>query len=199
MDVEQAMARQILLILGHPDPSETTFCGALASAYARGAEASGFDVRQIRVGALDLPYVRNSAEWRAPAKGPEIRAAQERFIQADHLVFVYPLWLGDMPAKLKSFLEHVSCGGSIIDLDAKGGWRKKLNGKSARIIVTMGMPALAYRWYYLSHSLRSFARNILAFSGVAPIRKTIIGTVEGSSDERAAWLARVQALGEKGG
>jgi putative NADPH-quinone reductase len=38
---------------------------------------------------------------------------------------------------------------------------KFLSYKSARIIVTLGMPTLRYRWYFRAHSLRSLKRNIL--------------------------------------
>jgi putative NADPH-quinone reductase len=42
-------------------------------------------------------------------------------------------------------------------------------GKSARIVVTMGMPALFYTLVYRAHSLKSLERNILGFVGFAPI------------------------------
>jgi len=31
-------------------------------------------------------------------------------------------------------------------------WKKLLKGRSARIAVTMGMPALVYRWYFDAYS-----------------------------------------------
>ena len=40
-----------------------------------------------------------------------------------------------------------------------------MSGKSARIVVTMGMPGFWYRWYFRAHSLRSLQRNILKFVG----------------------------------
>jgi len=45
----------------------------------------------------------------------------------------------------------------------KGLPPKLLKGRSARVIVTMGMPALFYRWYYRAHSVKNLERNILAF------------------------------------
>ena len=35
-----------------------------------------------------------------------------------------------------------------------------LKGRSARIVVTMGMPALFYSLYYRSHSVKSLKRNV---------------------------------------
>jgi hypothetical protein len=78
-------------------------------------------------------------------------------------------------------------------------WPGLLNGKSARIIVTMGMPAWLYRWYFLAHSLKSLERNILRFSGVKPVRETLIGGVEaGGMPSRARWLETVRARGYAG-
>lgn len=71
-----------------------------------------------------------------------------------------------------------------------------LKGRSARLIVTMGMPAFFYRLYYRAHSLKSLKRNILEFCGIAPVRASLVGTVE-AAGHRELWLAKVQALGRK--
>lgn len=67
---------------------------------------------------------------------------------------------------------------------------------SARVVMTMGMPAWAYRWYFRAHSLKSLERNILRFSGIGPIRETLIGSVEAIKPERRQrWLAELRDLG----
>jgi putative NADPH-quinone reductase len=78
-----------------------------------------------------------------------------------------------------------------------GKWPVKfLRGKSARIVITMGMPAPIYRWYFHAHSLRSLQRNILKFVGFGSIRSTLIGNVAGlSKDQRMQWLDNLRALG----
>jgi putative NADPH-quinone reductase len=58
-------------------------------------------------------------------------------------------------------------------------WRKLLKGKSARIVVTMGMPTLFYRWYFRVHSLKNLERNILAFCGIRPA-SGVVGQTAGS-------------------
>ena len=75
--------------------------------------------------------------------------------------------------------------------------KKLWSGKSARIVVTMGMPAFAYRWFFLAHSLKSLQRNILGFCGIRPTRVTLIGQVETMNEERrAAWLDEMRGLGD---
>ena len=191
------MARRIAIIQGHPDPEGGHFCNALAVAYRDGAEAAGHHVDLIETGRMDLPYLCNKAQWDAPPTDEAVLEMQRIVGAADHLVILYPLWLGDMPAVLKSALEHLSCGGFVMAVDDSGHWQAKLKGKSARVVVTMGMPALVYRLFFLSHSLKSLERNILKFSGVKPVRTTLMGQVEGESRKarRDGWLAQMRRLG----
>jgi putative NADPH-quinone reductase len=180
----------------HPDSRGGHFVNAIADAYAEGAEKAGHKVLRIAVSRLEFELLGDARAWAAGA--PEsLRPAQAAILEADHLVFVYPLWMGSMPALLKGFLEQVSSGGLMIE-PAEGGrsWVRKLKGKSARVIVTMGMPAAAYRYYFGAHSLKSFERNVLKFAGVDPVRDTVIGMIEARSPEnRARLLKRIGRLG----
>jgi len=192
--------RRILLIQGHPDPAGGRFCHALADAYARGAEARGSEVERCQVAALDFPLLRTKSDFQHGDAPETLRPIQPAIERADHLVIVYPLWLGTMPALLKAFMEQVFRPGFVAESRADG-WQRpsRLKGKSARVIVTMGMPAIIYRWYFRAHGLRNLERNILRFCGIRPVKDTLIGLVEVMSDaERRRWLERVEGLGVKG-
>jgi putative NADPH-quinone reductase len=193
------MPSRILVIQGHPDHSAPHFGHALAEAYARGAREAGHELRSLEVATLDFPLLRNKAEWEAGALPAELRSAQSSIGWAEHLVLFYPLWLGGMPALMKGFLEQVARPGFALSKPAKGELpRKLLSGRSARIVVTMGMPALVYRWYFGAHSVKALKRNILGFVGIAPIRDTMVGGVEGLKPaERQRWLDRLCALGRR--
>jgi len=192
------MPRTILLIDGHPDPDPAHLDHALAEAYARGADGAGNAVLRLRVAVLDFPILRSKADFDAGAPPPDIAKAQQAILAADHLVIVYPLWLGGMPALLKGFLEQVFRPSFAFDLE-KGPLRGKLKGKSARVVVTMGMPALAYRWFYRAHSLKSLERNVLKFAGIGPIRESLYGMVESVTDDRReGWLDEMEKLGKAG-
>lgn len=190
---------KIAIIDGHPDPARGRYVNALADAYEAGAARGGHEVNRINLSGLEFPILRSAAQW-ADAVPPALKFAQEAIGWADHLVILYPLWLGAMPAHLKGFLEQVTCGGFAIAAKEGGpGWSQNLKGKSARIIVTMGMPSQLYRLYFGAHSLKSLERNILKFAGVSPVRDTLIGLVEGISPERRARiLERIGKLGEAG-
>ena len=118
------MARRISIVQGHPDPSGGRLCHALADAYAGGAEGAGHEVRRVEVARLEFPLLRTQAEFEAGAAPPEIQIAQA-IHWAEHLVIVYPLWLGTMPALLKGFLEQAFRPGFAFDPGAMGLWDKR--------------------------------------------------------------------------
>ena len=191
------MSERIAIIQGHPDPAGNHFCHALAEGYARGASDAGHELRTVDVARLEFPLLRRAVDWQDAAPPPSIRAAQETIAWAGHLVIIFPLWHGDMPALLKGFFEQALRPGFALGKAAPGRLPKKmLKGKSARIVVTMGMPAFFYRLYYRGHSVKSLKRNILELCGIDPVRTSLIGTVESQAlGKRELWLAKMAMLG----
>ena len=194
------MSRRIAIIQGHPDPQGGHFGHALADSYARGARQAGHDVRIVDVARTDFPVLRTRDEWENGVFPESIRRVQDTIRWAEHLVILYPLWLGSMPALLKAFLEQVMRPGfGTSRVESGKTWKKLLTGRSARVVVTMGMPAVVYRWYFGAHSLKSLERNILKFVGIGPVAETLIGLVETVSGEsRRKWLDKLRALGAAG-
>jgi putative NADPH-quinone reductase len=191
------MSRRITVIQGHPDAGRPHFCHALANEYAAGATAAGHEVRRIEVATLGLPLLSSNEEWDTRPAGDAILACQRDIDWAQHLVILYPLWLGDMPAMLKGFFEQVFRPGFAVPAGTSKG-KRLLKGRSARVVVTMGMPAPLYRWFFRAHSLRSLERNILAFCGIGPVRDSLIGMVEaGGPAKHQRWLATMRELGRR--
>jgi putative NADPH-quinone reductase len=192
------VSKHILIIDGHPDAKSNHYVHALSTAYRDGARSGGHLVRGIIVSELWFPLLRTSEDFKSGTPTETIRKAQEWLMWADHVVILFPLWLGSMPALLKAFFEQVLRPGFAF-VTARGRLfpqQKLLAGKSARIIVTMGMPAWFYRWYFRAHSLKSLKRNILASCGLKPVRACCVGAVETMSQaDRGSWLSKVQGLG----
>lgn len=190
------MGRRIVIIEGHPDPGGGHLCHALADAYAAGAAGAGHAVRRIEVARIEVPILRSKAEFDAGAPPAAIAAAQADLAWADHLVFLYPLWLGSMPALLKAFLEQTLRPGFAFE---PGRMRGRLAGRSARVVITMGMPVFAFRWWFGAHSLKAFERNILRFVGIRPVRESLFGMVEAAgTDKPAGWIDGMRQLGAAG-
>jgi putative NADPH-quinone reductase len=71
------------------------------------AEAAGRQISRIQVAKLDFPLLRTKESFENEPMPPALQPAQEAIARADHLMIVYPLWLGTMPALLKAFLEQI--------------------------------------------------------------------------------------------
>lgn len=191
------MSDRITIIVGHPDGDRARFGHALAAAYAAGAREAGHDVRVVTIADLAFPLLRSQKEWMEGPVPAAIVEAQHDLEWATHIALFYPLWLGDVPAMLKAFLEQVMRPGFALRYRDGGLPEKLLAGRSADVIVTMGMPSFIYRGWFGAHSVRSLKRNILHFVGIAPVGTTIIGEVEGSPKSRERWLGRMAKLGRR--
>jgi putative NADPH-quinone reductase len=193
------MTKRILIIDGHPDPAGERLVHALAQAYREGAEQGKHEVLVLRVADLEFPLLRTQADYEKGDPSDAIRRCQSMLDWATHMVIVYPLWLGSMPAMLKALLEQILRPGFAYSSRKLGRWPVKLqSGKSARIVITMGMPGWFYRWYFRAHSLRSLKRNVLHFIGFRRVRATLIGNVAKlSSSQRQACLQRMRKLGAR--
>ena len=192
------MPRRLTIVQGHPDPGGKHLCHALADAYAEGAAAAGHEITRIEVAQLDFPILRTQEEFERGDLPQMLVGARDGIVSAQHLVAIFPLWHGTMPALLKAFLEQVMRPGVALEYRKHGFPRGLLAGRSARIVVTMGMPALIYRWYFRAHGVRGLERSVLRFAGMKLVRETLLGMVDAVSDaKRRAWLERMRTYGRQ--
>lgn len=189
-----AASRRILVINGHPDPSPERLSAGLASAYADGARAKGHEVRRLDVGAMDFSILRRVQDFMTEPGEDSILHAREEFSWAQHIVFVFPLWLGGPPALLKAFMEQVGRHDFLLGQSSSGFPAGKLKGRSARLVVTMGMPSVIYCFVFGGFGVRAFAKGILGLAGVKPVRITYFGM---PSEKRCSnWATRIRKMGE---
>lgn len=192
------MSRRILVILGHPDAE--SFCAALADAYADAARQAGHEVRLLRLGTLVFDPILHEGYRRIQALESDLACAQNDILWAQHLVFVYPIWWGAMPALLKGFFDRLFLPGFAFRYrEGSALWDRLLTGRSARLLVTMDTPPWYYRWVYHMPGHRQMRHTILEFSGIKPVGTSSFGPVRGSSPQRRErWLTAVRRLGREG-
>ena len=191
------MPKKILVILGQPQ--RKSFGGALAEAYAEGAREAGAEVRELFLGDLTFDACGTAGNPQGRDLEPDLARAQEAIKWADHLVFVYPIWWGTIPALLKGFIERVFLPGFAVNFrEHSPWWDKLLTGRSARLIVTLNTPSWYYRWVYGRPGHNTMKRTILEFCGIKPVRITEVGPIKDSTDQkRKQWLGQVQAIGRQ--
>ncbi|MFC5069785.1 NAD(P)H-dependent oxidoreductase [Flaviflagellibacter deserti] len=182
---------RILVIQGHPDGKEPHLCQSLADVYCDEAQQNGHLVRRIDLAAVTFPLLRSHSEWRQPPS-KEIALAQESVAWADHIVLIFPLWLGCMPALLKGFLEQLLRPGFALT-ESRTGPKPLLTGKTASVIVTMCMPSSLYPLQFRPHELKVLERNVLRLVGIRPLRRMIIGRADKLSlEDRDRWLDKLR-------
>jgi putative NADPH-quinone reductase len=186
---------KIAIVVGHSE--RTTFCEALGRAYAKGADAAGHEAQLFVLSEMNFDPILHHGFRKEQPLEPDLRAAYEALAWCNHLVIVFPLWCGDMPAILKGFIERILQPDLIARQDSENAMNWHIfSNKSARLIVTMGMPVTIYRWWYWGHALKLITRNILHFIGIRPVRQTLYGMIGTSRPQtRERWLHEVEALG----
>ena len=189
--------KKVLIIQGHPD--RESYCRALSMAYKVGALNAGSEVQEIIVSDLKFnPNLEFGYRKRTELE-PDLLEAQEKIKWAEHLVIIYPLWWGGMPALLKGFFDRTFLPGFAFQKRENSvWWDKYLMGKSARIITTMDQPAWYHWLIYGEPAHKALKKMILEFCGIKPVKTTSIGPIRFSKDEfRKKYLEKVKALGIK--
>lgn len=190
------MPMNVTIILGHPDAS--SYCGSLADTYADAARRAGHDVRLFRLGDIAFDPVLHHGYHQRQELEPGLLELREAITWARHLVFVYPVWWGSMPALLKGFFDRTFLPGYAFKYrDNSPFWDKLLAGRSADVITTMDTPPWYYRFIYTRPGHHQIRKTILEFSGITPVRITSLGPVRYATQEkREQWRRKVEKLAQ---
>lgn len=189
--------KRILMIFGNP--KRDSLCHALGEAYAQGARGKGHVVRQLKLGEMEFDPVLRDGYDQSQNLEPDLLEAQRLIHWAEHLVFVYPVWWGGIPALLKGFFDRVFLPGFAFKYRNRSQlWDKLLSGRSADLLVTMDTPPWYFRWVYAAPAHRQMTRTILGFCGIRTRRLSEFAPVRPSTEEqRQNWLRKAEALGER--
>jgi multimeric flavodoxin WrbA len=148
--------RKIMIIDGHPDPNEERFCHALGTATHWRLPVRDIPSDVVACGERSVRAIRSGMEQESV---PADLEAQEGIRWADHLVLVYPLWLGTMPALLQAFLEQVLRGFRVAPRDQfRQGTAAEQIGAHRR---DNGHAGDAIRVFILAQNLMVPSRNVL--------------------------------------
>jgi putative NADPH-quinone reductase len=193
------MAKNILLILGHP--SENSFCNALLEAYKNGAERAGAICHTIYISRLNFDVTLSDGYKTGEAMQLEedLIASQQLIRWADHVVMAYPNWWGFMPAIAKGFIDRVFLPGfAFKNHSGKVFPEKLLKGKSIRLLITMDTPKWWFYLIYRASQYQILKDIVFGYVGFNPIRFSTFGFIRKSTDkQRINWLRKVEQLGRQ--
>ena len=186
----------VLIVYAHPDPG--SFNSAVLESVKRGLSEGGHTVTVIdlyREGYDPVLVFNDNVKRTDP--DPLTKGYQDMISEADHLIFVYPVWWYGLPAILKGFMDRVLTPGFAYDT---GGALPKglLSDKSAWVLYTMGTPG----WYVTlcrgNAEWIAVRDGILRFCGIRRIKKMRFAGVNTSSQKRRErWLRHVYRRAKK--
>ncbi|MFT3749238.1 MAG: NAD(P)H-dependent oxidoreductase [Agriterribacter sp.] len=196
---------RVAIIFNHP--YEKSYCNAILTAVTNGLQKAGHEVDLMHLDRDEFDPVMRSKDLyafaRAKADGENIYENidaqvlnyKERLEQAEHLIFIFPVWWELMPAMTKGFIDKVIFPGISYDY-AKNGLKmtsrlKKL--KRTTIITTQNTPALLYRLVFGNAIKYALLRGTFWKVGF-PKRKWInlclVKFVSGKKREK--WLTSIE-------
>lgn len=190
--------KNILIILGNPARERKSFCEALAHAYSQAASVGGHKVEILKIAEMTFDPILHEGYKGTQLPEPDIVPCQQKILNADHLVIIYPLWQFMIPALLKGFFERTLTPGFAYQIENKPISYRPLKGKSARIIQTMGMPTVFYSFYFFQHGAKALS-SALRFLGLRITGIYYCGLIESKNAKRRdRYLKWVSKLGSAG-
>ena len=187
--------KKILIINGHPNPESFNF--AIAEAYKKGVIQSGASIDAITISELQFnPNLQFGYQKRTELE-QDLLDAWNKIQNADHLVWIHPVWWGGLPAITKGFIDRLFLPGMAFQYRENSvWWDKLLKGKTAHIITTLDQPDWYYRLFYARPSVNQLKKCILQFCGVKPVKVSYIGIIKTANEaQREKWLQKVYNLG----
>lgn len=186
--------KKILVILGHP--SAKSFNKTIFKRYIDSSLALGNQVRSLELGKLDFDVISRNPQDHGDKLESDLIKAQKDILWSEHLVFIYPIWWGNVPALLKGFIDRVFISGFSHRYLSNGGYEKLLGGRSAHLIVTMDAPSI-FESIFLHGAAtnRVMKQATLEFCGIKPVKITRIGQLrKKNKEEREKILQKIASL-----
>ena len=197
----QSAHKKIVILVGHSDETPT-ITSELALLYEAAATKAGHTVKKFHLAQMKFDPILHKGYKTIQALEPDLKAFQEAVKESDHLMIIYPNWWCTMPALLKGFFDRVWLPGFAFNMrkNKQGvpvlGWRKRLKGKSARVIVLSGTHPF-FIWMLFGDYTNELKMGILWFAGFK-VRSTLLGPSETAPEwKRNEWRRKIARLGAR--
>ncbi len=157
--------KRIFILLGHPDSGMEPLCRTLADTYEEAATAAGHEVRRMNLFDLSFDPVLHKGYRAIQELEPDLKTVQENLSWCEHFVLVYPNWWGGMPGELKGMWDRMFLPRFAFRMwKNRFGWDALLRGRTARVLITCGNPALLDHLAFGDFTA-SIKRSLLEFAG----------------------------------
>lgn len=137
-----APSRTALLVTCHPDPA--SLCGQAARTIAAALSAGGTALAHHDLEAIDFKAAIGAGEYAGYAQGQmpqDVEPLARELGTAEMLVFVFPVWMYAMPARLKGYFDRVWRPGVSFAFTPQGLEPLLTGVRHLRVIATHGATA----------------------------------------------------------
>lgn len=187
--------KKILVINGHPGVQSLSL--ELAKSYVAGAKKGGASVKELHIKDLTFDPVLHEGYKKRQELEPDLQRAQELIKWADHLVVFSPVWWSNIPALFKGFIDRTFLPGfAFKKMGAK--WKRLLKGRTARLVLTSGAPAIFYRVVMRAPVDVSLGYATLKFCGFKTYPTVLVGNAENlSKKKKQKYINKLNNFGLK--
>lgn len=199
----------VVIIFDHPYgasasdnvPHQRSYSAALLASVTRGLVASGHSIDLIDLQADGFNPVTTASDltaWRLKqTNDPQAADYQQRLIEADHLIFIFPIWWESMPALTKGFLDKVFVKGVLFDEVKPGRPFVSLlpRVKGVSLLTVMSTPNFVYKWIFGNPITKILFRGTFRKMGIHKLKwHNYSGMENRSMEKRQYYLKKTERL-----
>jgi NAD(P)H dehydrogenase (quinone) len=195
---------RVYVVFAHP--ARDSFTGEVLDSFLAGLEAAGHEYEVGDLYRMGFPSDMDLGQYRRETGGDpcapvprDVLREQEKIARADALVFIYPLWWSDCPAKLKGWFDRVWTYGYAYTYEDGEHRSSRIAVKQALVICPAGHPVEHLEETGIAAAMRTIMlQDRLLGVGVLEARMVILGgMVPGGGAVRERNLDAAYKLGRE--
>lgn len=186
-----------IIVFNHP--YEGSYCNAILNTVTKGLRRANHEIDLMHLDKDGFNPVMSQADLEAFVKhqpiDPQVIDYNERLKEADHLIFIFPIWWDIMPATTKGFIDRVLFPGVVYDHHPRGFGLVPLlkNLKSITVITTMNKPQIMYSLLIGNLIRKVLLRSVFKTMGYRNLSWISFTSVKSVSQEkRVKWLDKLE-------
>lgn len=197
---------KVVIVFNHP--YKNSYCNAVLQSVQSGLKKAGHTIDLMHLDDDNFDPVMRAKDLEAFAKSKyeamnviesldtQVLNYKQRLEEADHMVFIFPIWWELMPALTKGFIDKVIFPGVAYDYANTYGTKmvsRLKNIKGLTVITTMNTPSILYRLVFGNAVKKAILTGTFWKLGF-PKRKWIsLNMVKFVSDsKRKKWLMKLE-------
>jgi NAD(P)H dehydrogenase (quinone) len=188
---------KVVIVFNHP--YDGSFCNAILQSVTAGLQQANHEVDLIHLDHAGFNPVMTARDLKAfvdrKPVDPQVITYKARLEQADHLIFIFPIWWELMPALTKGFIDKVIFPGVAYDYTKSGRGMVPLFKKiqSVTVITTMNTPRALYRLIFGNAIKKAMIIGTFWKIGYKNRKWISLNMVKMVSDaKRRQWLDRLE-------